>query len=328
MKTIKLDLPELVKSGQITHEEATRLASLATPDKAMPAIISTLLIFGALAIAGAAIALVPNATTGLVLAVIALGGAEALRRLTTMDALKILSSALAIMGTVGLGGWLAFELDTAPTPLVALGVTTILTIGALWFRSAFLGAIAVLSLGAAIGTGTSYWHACYGLYVREPSLTIALFSLVASGIYTLRAHLSDAWETMTTAAARAAIFMVNFGFWVGSLWEDHIGESFHTFEKYGDRQAYRDTAFVVPEEVFTLGWIAFLAVVIVKARQGSFLSITSLVFLGIHAYTQYFEFFGAEPVALLIAGITLVGLAVAGAHWIAQKRKHQKDGLR
>ena len=45
-------------------------------------------------------------------------------------------------------------------------------------------------------------------------------------------------------------------------------------------------------------------------RRGGFLSVSALVFLGIHAYTQYFETFGAEPVTLLVAGLTLVGLAV------------------
>lgn len=321
MKTIKLNLPELVRSGQLTPEEASRLTSLAQPDKAMPAIISTLLIFGALAIAGAAIALVPNATTGLVLAATALASAELLRRLTTADALKILASALAIMGTIGLGGWLAFEMDDQPVQLIAIAVTTILAIGAIWFRSTFLGAVSVLSLGAALGSGTSYWHACYGLYVEEPTLTIALFGVITGGLYALRSSLSDIWESMTTVAARAAFFMVNFAFWVGSLWEDHVGDSFQHFADYSARQAFKESAFVVPESVFTIGWVLVLGAIIVKARQGGFLAVTSLVFLGIHAYTQYFEFFGAKPMALLIAGITLVGLAVAGAHWISNMRK-------
>ena len=56
--------------------------------------------------------------------------------------------------------------------------------------------------------------------------------------------------------------------------------------------------------------------VIATSRRSSFLSITSIVFLTIHGYTQYFEYLGAKPETLVIGGLVLVGLAVAGARFL------------
>ncbi|HAE93111.1 MAG TPA: hypothetical protein DCG65_01030, partial [Hyphomonas atlantica] len=51
-------------------------------------------------------------------------------------------------------------------------------------------------------------------------------------------------------------------------------------------------------------------------RRNSFLSITSIVFLTIHGYTQYFEYLGAQPETLVLGGLVLVGLAVVGARFL------------
>ena len=52
-----------------------------------------------------------------------------------------------------------------------------------------------------------------------------------------------------------------------------------------------------------------------KARRGGFVSVTSIVFLAIHGYTQYFELLGANAASLVIGGIVLVALAVVGARF-------------
>lgn len=61
----------------------------------------------------------------------------------------------------------------------------------------------------------------------------------------------------------------------------------------------------VPEWQFTIGWAALALL----TRRGSFLLASALVFLGIQGYTQYCETSGADPVSLLVAGLTLVGPA-------------------
>jgi hypothetical protein len=62
-------------------------------------------------------------------------------------------------------------------------------------------------------------------------------------------------------------------------------------------------------------------------RRGSFLSASALVFLGIQGYTQYFEALGADPVSLLVAGLTLEGLAV-GLAWLFRKGQRGPSAAR
>lgn len=320
MRIIRLDLAALEQSGALTLAEAARLESLALPDKRGGLITNVLLIFGALAVAAAAIALVPNAGTGLALALAALAGAEGLRRLAPGDAFGVLSAGLALMGTLGLAGWVAWELGAAPSPtLPALLVTGVLTAGAIWFRSAFLAALAVLALGAVFGTGTGYWHASYALFVEEPLITIGVFGALAAAFYGVRRRAGEAWQMLLSVAARTAMVLVHFAFWVGSLWGDILGDSAWSASRYDDYTGYetwQSTALTVPEWPFSIGWAALALALALLTRRGCFLSVSALVFLGIHGYTQYFETFGAEPVTLLVAGLTLVGLAVGLAGFV------------
>lgn len=319
MPRITLDLDALLSQGHIDTAEAERLQGLALPDRRNGILINILLIFGAISVAGGTIALVPNAGTGLVLALLSLGGAEFLRRSARGASLKTLGMALTLMGTLGLAGWVGWEFrdvedGTLPTVLIAV----IMTASAFWFRSALLGAFAVLSLGAILGSGTGYWHASYALFVEEPSLTILVFGLLTAGLYRVRKLAAEAWANLVTVAARTAFFMVNFAFWVGSLWGDRIGEHWFAPDRWSERSDWRESALTIPDFVFTLGWIGALVAVIVAARRNSFLSITSIVFLTIHGYTQYFEYLGARPETLLLGGLVLVGLAVAGARFMTR----------
>jgi len=316
MQIIRLDLDSLTENGQISPQEAVRLKAFALPDQKRGLFVNLLLIFGALSVAAGTIALVPNAATGLVLALLALGGAEALRRLDVDASLKVLGASLTLMGTVGLAGWIGWEFrDSAASFYPTLAIAGVFAAAAIWFRSSFLAAPAVLALGATLGSGTGYWHASYAIFVEEPTLTILLFSAVAAGLFALRGQIATAYEGVTTIAARTAVFLINFAFWVGSLWGDRIGEHWLAPRAWGDRNEWREAATVIPETVFTLGWAAFLIAMIVKTRRGGFVSVTSTVFLAIHGYTQYFEMLGANAASLVVGGIVLVGLAVAGTRF-------------
>lgn len=321
MTTIRLDLAALMRSGELSPEEAGRLKALALPDQRAGLMINLLLFSGAIAVAAGAIALVPNATTGLVLALIALGGGAAIKAFDRREDWRVLWQGLAFMGVIGVSGWIALEFEEARHwPLLAIAALT--TAAAIGFRSAFLSALAVLSGGAVLGSGTAYWHASYSVFVREATLTVLVLSAFSVGLYGLRHRAAPAWRAMLTSAARTSAFIAAMGFWVGSLWGDYIGEHWAREEgRWLATMEWRETALHVPEWVFSLGWAGALIGLIATQPRGGFLSVSAVVFLAIHAYTQFFETFGAQPWAMLIAGLTAFALAVAGARWMVRQRR-------
>ncbi len=311
MATIRIDLEQLQKDGLIGPDLADAIAARAVPDTRAQMFINLALILGALAVAAATIALVPNATTGLVLAIAAIGGAEAIRRLKEDESLKVLSAGLALMGTLGFAGWIGWQWrDAEEVTAPALLVTLVIGGGAAWFRSAFLAGLSVAAFGGVFGTGTGYWHASYGLFVEQPVLTIGVFGLLAAGLYLARDRVATAWRGLLTVAARTAFFLVNFAFWVGTLWGETFGPHWNP-DGSQTWEAWNDSLTRVPDLAFVLAWPAVLVAVLLKAKRGGFVSMTSLVFLAIHAYTQYFERLGASPETLLLGGLSLVALAVA-----------------
>ncbi|WP_321488529.1 hypothetical protein [uncultured Hyphomonas sp.] len=313
MATIRIDPQHLQAEGLIDAETARLIAANALPDSRFGLFVNLSLIMGALAVAAGTIALVPDATTGLLLAIVAVAAAELTRRFAPGASLKVLSSALALMGVLGLAGWIGWQYeDAADTAMPALLITLLLGAGAVWFRSAFLMVLSVLALGAVFGTGTGYWHACYGLFVEEPVMTIAVFGALTAGLYALRGRIAETWQNLAGIAARTAFFLVNFAFWVGSLWGDDLGPDYR-YSEGNDWEAWRAATTHVPDSVFSIGWPVLLIAIMACSRNGGFLSVTATVFLAIHAYTQYFETFGAHPWSLLIGGIVLVGLAVGAA---------------
>jgi len=319
MALVRIDLDQLQQDGLIGPDLARLIAERAQPDGRAGLFVNLALILGALAVASGAIALVPNATTGLVLALLAIGAAEGIRRMAPGASLKVLSAGLALMGVLGLAGWVGWEYRDVDEPTMpALLITLIMGGGAAWFRSGFLSALAVLALGAVFGTGTGYWHACYGLFVEQPAITIGVFGALAAGLYAARERIAAVWADLATIAARTAFFLANFGFWVGSLWGDDLGERY----RYSEGQSWEDWRAAtthIPEAVFSLGWPVLLIGTMLKAKRGGFLSVTATVFLAIHAYTQYFETFGAHPETLLLGGLGLVALAVLAARFLRRE---------
>lgn len=313
MSIIRLDLETLMRTGQLSAEEGARLASLALPDRRGTVAVNLLLILGAVAVAAASIALVPDPATGLLLALGALGASELLRRITAGESLSLLATALGLMGVLGLAGWTGWELRNAPPTTPTLLITAILVSGAIWYRSNLLAALGVIAFGAVFGAGTAYWHASYALFMEQPTVTLIVFGLLAFGLYRLRQHLPETHRNLATVAARTALLLVHFAFWIGSLWGDVLG---------GAQWPYEDAAqpgLRLAPWVFSIGWAALALTLAIATRRGGFASISAAVFLTIHGYTQYFETFGAEPLPLLIAGITLVLLAI-GASKFARHR--------
>lgn len=319
MTRITLDLDALTKAGELTEIEAERLKALAITGRAKRIIANLLCIFGAIALATGVLAFKPDPTLGLFLALIAVGTATCIRVFANEE-WSILADGLAIAGTGGLAGWMVVEHHETVHPiLINIALTGLALVSAIAFKQAFIAAFVPLALGAVIGSGTAYWHASYGLFVREATLTIIVFSTLTAFLMWLHERIAGgsmrSWALLALIPARVSFFMVNFGFWVGSLWGDWVGDH---FASRGERrcqelQAWRETAFFIPEIAFVVGWAVFLAACIWLGlkRHDRFLTNTAIVFLGIHFYTQLFELLGGNPIVLVLGGLTLLGGAVA-----------------
>ena len=172
-------------------------------------------------------------------------------------------------------------------------------------RSRLLAALTPLALAGAIGGSAGYWHACYEIAVREPTLTITLFSALGAAALALSKRLPNDFASLALVFARMCVVLVNFGFWIGSLWGDTPG------------QLWRDTndwehPSIAPI-VFVIAWAILLFIGGVwGARSGRrFLVNAAVVFGGIHFYTQLFERLGPDPLALVVAGVATIALGLA-----------------
>jgi hypothetical protein len=110
-----------------------------------------------------------------------------------------------------------------------------------------------------------------------------------------------------------SLILVNFGFWIGSLWGDYPGETWAQGEDYrlwSNREAWRVGHLHVPEIAFIVGWaILIIAVGAWAARANRrWVVTTAAVFGAIEFYTQWFERLGAEPWAIIVAGLTMLPL--------------------
>jgi hypothetical protein len=105
----------------------------------------------------------------------------------------------------------------------------------------------------ALGSSTGYMHAVYMLTVTEPSITIVFFALLAGAAYLVAQHVGRAYQQLAIIFARVSLILVNFGFWVRSLWGDYPGETWARGEDYrlwSNREAWRVAHLHVPEIAF------------------------------------------------------------------------------
>jgi iron complex transport system permease protein len=325
MANITLDLDALVKDGRLTAEEAARLQELALPSRAVGQLVQVFAILGALALAAGVVVLDPSATLGLLLALGALGFAAVIQA-RGKDDLAILGTGMAIAGTMGLAGWFGLKFGEDWPALAVNGIGTLIMLAAaLYFRSRFLVAFVPLGLAAMIGSGTAYWHASYAIFISEALITVVLFGGLAVGLFAAAARLDPIKAGLATIAARVSWLVMNFGFWVGSLWGDHVGDHFaevrgNPEKTWEEMEAWRQTALFIPDWVFIIGWAAVSITTVVALRRNRFAVNAAITFLAINAYTQFFERFGDSPFALLVGGASLLAFAWGLFH--VDKRMH------
>ncbi len=317
---VTLDLSKLLEQGKLTPAEADRLRALAADDTGALA-INILVGFGIVAVSVGAVALVPTPLTALIigLVVFAAGLAFTLlgkERWTLLEQICLVVGALMFCGAV-----LAIGKGALAAMLI---VTAALAGAAIVARSSLLMVAAVLALGACLGARSGYWHATYMLAIYEPLITIVLFGLLALGTYYLSKSLPADYERLALMAARTSVFMVNFGFWIGSLWGDDlllirslrggnpgIPSNLHMFQS---------NLQTIPPVAFVVGWAVVLVGTGIWAVQENRRWVVNIVavFAAIHFYTQWFERLGLDPMSVLVGGLLMLAFAIG--LWMFNKR--------
>ena len=313
---ITLDISKLVEDGKLTPAEAERLRALASQDTGSFG-VNILVGFGVVAVAAGAVALVPSPLTAIVLglALAAAGGGIAVNRVEQWGLFGHICLALgALMFSAGV----VAEGEGSLASLLI--VTGSLGVAAVAARSGLLTVLAVLAASACLGARTGYSHAAYSLAIFEPTLTIVLFSALALAAFLASQRLTADYERIAIAASRTSVVLVNFGFWIGSLWGDPL-----FLLRALDRQGAGPDDVVIPRIVFIAGWaLALIAVGVwgVKANRRWVVNIAA-AFGAIHFYTQWFETLGATPFSVLLGGVLM--LVIALALWSLNRRAMAAD---
>ena len=293
---ITLDLTELVERGQLTAVEADRLKGLAAKDSGT--LGSNIFFgFGAVAVALGVGVMLPSPQTAILLGIIFFGLGFSLRiggqeRWALLSQISMTIGALAVTGGVWLLSLGAIE--------VLLALTLALAGAAVLARSGLLATLSVLTLASALGSGTGYLFATYGVWVTRPALTIVVLAALTLGLYLVSLRVPAAYERLALIGARTAILLMNVAFLVGSL--------------FGDTQWHLDRT------VFTVGWaVALIAVAIWAVRANRrWVVNTAAVFGALHFYTQWFEALGLSPVSVLGGGVLLIAFGLA-LRWFNRK---------
>ncbi len=298
---IVIDVDKLLQEERITSEEYARLKSLAVEETSSLA-FNILIGFGVIATAGGALALLPHGATAIILG-FALAAAGVLLSANYAKEWGLLGSMLLLVGSLTAAGGILFLTEGG---FLGFLVVTILCLAAsVIAKSSLSAALSALSLSATVGAMTAYGHATYMLAIRQPTVTVCLFSILSLASYHLSKVLPLDYQRLAIVFARTSLFVVNLGFWVGSLWGDSLWNQ-------RDVWSYRSGE-VIPDWVFVIGWVVGLIATGVWAAQSNKRWVVNLlaVFGAIHFYTQYFERLGASPGSILIAGLVALGIAFA-----------------
>jgi hypothetical protein len=303
---ILIDIDALEQRGVVSAQLAQTLRAHAVSDTGSTA-INILLAFGAIAVAAGIVALNPSPLIGTMLGLVFVVLGLAIKQKHSMQWGK-LGSIWMIVGALILAGGVGYLINSPMLGSVAAAV--ILLVVGILAESKLLVALTPLALASAIGGSTGYWHACYMIAVTEPTLTILLFFALGLIAWFIAKNSGGLAHTLSITFARMCVVLVNFGFWVGSLWGDTPGR---LWRDPNGLDYFGSGGQQIPEIVFIIGWaLALIAAGVWGAKNGRrFLVNTVAVFGGIHFYTQWFEFVGAEPVSVILGGIATIAMGLA-----------------
>jgi hypothetical protein len=306
---VTLDLTRLLEEGRITQAEHDRLRSLAAHETGSLA-INALIGFGVVAVAGGAVALVPNPFTGALVGVL-LFMTGLVIEVSGRPQWRILAQICIVTGALMLAAG-SIALDEGRL-LGLVGATAALALASILARSSLLMAAAVLALGACLGARTAYSHATYYLAIYEPTVTILLFGALALAAYLASKRLPSDYERLALTAARTSVLLVNFGFWIGSLWGDRLLLLRALWNNNPSILDDYTRVTTIPDWAFVAGWaLALLAVGLWGAHANRrWVVNVAAIFGAIHFYTQWFEKLGATPATVLLGGVLMLAFALA-----------------
>lgn len=286
---VTLDLTDLVAKGQLTKDEADKLARLGAEDTGSLG-SNILLAFGTVAVALGGGFLFPTAQSVVVMGVILffLGLGLIVNRASKWG---LFAQFCVTLGALAIVGGVSYLSDGSIW--VSAGLTVGLAVAAALAQSGLLAALTILELAVVLGAGTAYWHASYFFGVDRPAVTIVVLAVVALALFFASLRLPSVYERVCIIAARTAILMINLAFFVGSLFGDS------TFASQG---------VTLTAGVFTIVWALLLIGVGVWGIYANrrWVVNAAAVFGAIHFYTQWFEYLGPNPLSVLGGGILLV----------------------
>ena len=306
---VTLDLTRLRHEGKISQDEFDRFSRYARTDTGTLA-FNLLIGLGVVAVGGAALALIPTPWTGIVIGALLMGIGLLIR--VRMPGWTLLANICILVAALMFGGGILLLFEGSLSAL--LSVAALFMVCGVLARSGLLVTLSLLGVAAAVGSGTRYWHAGYGLSVEQPGLTILVFSGIAVLAYAASHRLRPDLERLAIIAARTSAFFVNFGFWVGSLWGDDVT---WLRSRGADAAPHAVAQAFIPPAAFALGWAIALAAAGIWAARVNRRWLVNLVavFGAIHFYTQWFEYFDATPLTILIAGLATLGIALGLWAW-------------
>jgi predicted permease len=302
---VTLDLDTLLTQGQIDQREYDKLRALSHAGTATLA-FNILVAFGVIAVAGATLALLPTPATAVALGAGICGAGLALI-LRRDEQWQVLAVACTVVGALLFGGGVV-KLGEGSVGSFLM-VASVFAATAIVARSGLMAALAVVALSCCLGARTGYLHAMYFLGIEAPLYTILLFSALALLLHWGSARVGSGYAGVMTAATRTSVFLVNFGFWIASLWGDPALARFRQGVDYIPLANWQRTE----ARVFAVLWALGLVVAGVFAwkRDRRWLVTVVAVFGAVDFYTQWFEWLGATPTSVLIAGLGALALAMA-----------------
>src|SRR5262245_31161981 len=343
---ILVDVSKLEADGTITPQQAVQIRRAAAADTGTLA-INVIATIGAFAVVAGLLAMGPTSVQG---AVVGLGLtlAGALIRKFRQTQLGFLGSSLIVIGAVLLAAGLILKcsglaprassfLFTCPATLKWYGHMVLFLVASAWLvaigalaQNGLLVVLSAFALAGALGSSTGYWHASYGLLVRESTVTIVVFGVLgALASYLSMRGLKEPYARLARLFALVALLWVNFGFWVGSLWGDYPLEAWrapdvmspYSEEAWDALTTWKAKALFISRDVYSIVWALALVGVgawgAMHSRRGAVNM--AAIFGGIHFYTQWFERLRATPEMVIAAGI--IAVAIAFALWRYNQRQ-------
>ena len=318
---IVLDITRLMEAGEITSDQAERLKKLSAKETGSLG-INILIAFGVVAICLGVYSLNPSLVFALFLGAVLTVFGVVIKHYHNQLWGPLGSANLMVGAIVFTSAFIMFyeEQFGLGLELYLFATVVLLALGIIG-KSGFLVTLSALSVASWLGGSTGYTHASYMLVIREPTVTIIVFAALALGALSLSKRLPATYERIALIYARVSLLLVNFGFWVGSLFGDTPGKSWSNTTIFAypgkifdfDLTTLPEGALHILDTVFSIVWaLALILVGIWGMRQDRrFVVNTVAVFGSILFYTKFFEYFGIiNPIASMFAGISAIGIAL------------------